>query len=268
MIINADTKIAKILKENPSALEAIISLNPKFVKLRNPILRKLMAGRTSLAMASKIGGGDVQEFFEKLAPLGFQIGSPISEVTNEDKPQLPAFFNSLKPEQIIELDVRQMIEAGEDPLPIILKNVKSIKPGEALKIINSFEPTPLLSLLKKQGFDSHVDTIDNERIETYFFKTNDSEVVIENAENAGEGWDDYLQKFNNHLQTIDVRQLEMPGPMMAILDALEHLPKDKALFVYHKKIPLFLLPELKEKNFDYRIKEIGPVEVHLLIFKD
>ena len=43
MIINANTKIAAILKQHPDALEAIISLNPKFEKLRNPLLRKLMA---------------------------------------------------------------------------------------------------------------------------------------------------------------------------------------------------------------------------------
>jgi hypothetical protein len=60
----------------------------------------------------------------------------------------------------------------------------------------------------------------------------------------------------------------MPGPMMAILDAIESLPPETALFVYHKRIPVFLLPELKEKKFDYRIKEIADNEVHLLIFKE
>ena len=60
----------------------------------------------------------------------------------------------------------------------------------------------------------------------------------------------------------------MPGPMLTILDALENLPSETALFVYHKRIPVFLLPELKEREFDFRIKEVGDSEVHLLIFKD
>lgn len=59
----------------------------------------------------------------------------------------------------------------------------------------------------------------------------------------------------------------MPLPMLTILEALENLPEDKALFVYHKRIPVFLLPELAERKFDYRIKEISDGEVHLLIFK-
>ncbi len=39
----------------------------------------------------------------------------------------------------------------------------------------------------------------------------------------------------------------MPLPMHTILEALKTLPNDKALFVYHKRIPVFLLPELEEQ---------------------
>ena len=46
--INANTKIASLLKEHPDALETIISISPKFTKLRNPVLRKVIAGRTVL----------------------------------------------------------------------------------------------------------------------------------------------------------------------------------------------------------------------------
>src|SRR5665647_110471 len=268
MTINADTKIASIIKQNPAALEAIISITPKFEKLRNPLLRKLMAGRTSISMASKISGCGINTFYEKLAPLGFSIDNSKVPDKNEEKPVLPDFFNSLKPDQIIEFDVRPIIEANEDPLSLIVKKVKSIQPGEALKIINSFEPTPLILLLKKQGFESYVDVVNDQLIETYFYKKDDAKVVIDKAENKTEDWDECLQRFQNKIQSIDVRALEMPKPMLTILDALEKLPSEIALFVYHKRIPVFLLPELKERKFDFRIKEISDNEVHLLIFKD
>ena len=267
MIISANTKIAALLKHNADALEAIISITPKFEKLRNPLLRKLMAGRTSISMASKISGCSVEDFFTRLAPLGFEVDD-VSTPVNEVKPHLPAFFNSLKPDQIKELDVRPIIDAGEDPLTPIIVAVKNIKQGEALKIINSFEPTPLLSLLKKQGFDSYVDTIDEYVVETYFFKAGDTTVEVDDGESAEEGWDSYLEKYTDQLETVDVRDLPMPQPMMTILEAIETLPKEKALFVYHKKIPVFLLPELKDKGFDFRIKEISENQVHLLIFKE
>ncbi len=267
MIINANTKISKILKQNPEALEAIISINPKFEKLRNPLLRKLMAARTSIGMASKIGGFSVEKFFEKLLPLGFEADRNTLEETKE-KTKLPAFFNSLKPEQIVDLDVRPIIEAGKDPLSLIVEKVKSIPKGSALKIINSFEPTPLISLLKKQGFESFVDAIDDQLVETYFYKIGDEALAINEPENKAEGWDELLKHFEGKMQTVDVRNLEMPQPMMTILESIEELPAGNALFVYHKRIPVFLLPELKERKFDYRIKEEAPNEVRLMIFKD
>jgi uncharacterized protein (DUF2249 family) len=268
MNINADTKIAALLKQSPASLDAIVSINSKFEKLRNPLLRKLMAGRTSIRMAAKISGNSVEDFFSKLKPLGFTIDSTKSKDINEERPKLPAFFNSLKPEQITEFDVRSIIEADEDPLPEIVKKVKEIKPGGTLKIINSFEPTPLILLLKKQGFDSYADVINDQLVETYFYKTTNEVVEINETEKRSKDWDELVEKFGNKTQNIDVRKLEMPGPMMAILDALEKLPADTALFVYHKRIPVFLLPELRERGFDFRIKEIANNEVHLLIFKE
>ncbi len=267
MIINSDTKIAAILKQNPAALDAIVSISPKFEKLRNPLLRKLMAGRTSIGMASKISGCSVTDFFKKLEPLGFEIdNAPVKDII-EEKPNLPSFFKSLKPEQIKEFDVRPIIDGGEDPLKLIIKKIKSIQTGEALKIINSFEPTPLILLLKKQGFESYVNKIEDQLIETYFYRTGPGSVEIDEKENIAEDWDAILQKFQDKLQMADVRQLEMPLPMHTILEALENLPEDSALFVYHKRIPVFLLPELAERKFDYRIKEISDGEVQLLIFK-
>jgi uncharacterized protein (DUF2249 family) len=77
-----------------------------------------------------------------------------------------------------------------------------------------------------------------------------------------------LEKFGDKLQRIDVRHLEMPQPMLTILDALDHLDNGTALYVYHKRIPVFLLPELSQRGFDYRVTEIADGEVHLLIFKN
>src|ERR1035437_440559 len=268
MTINADTKIASILKQDPAALEAIISINSKFEKLRNPLLRKLMAGRTSIQMASKISGSSLEDFYSKLEPLGFEIDKTITGDTNEERPTLPAFFNILKPEEIVEFDVRPIIDANEDPLSLIIKKVKGILPGQTLKIINRFEPTPLILLLEKQGFESYVDVVNDQLVEAYFYKKDNAKVAIGEAEDRKEDWDECLQRFQNKIQTIDVRALEMPGPMLTILDALEKLPSESALFVYHKRIPVFLLPELKDRKFDYRIKEIRDNEVHLLIFKD
>lgn len=274
MIINEQTKIAALLKFNPQALETIVALSPDFKKLRNPILRRIMAPRTSIAMASKIGGCTPQDFFKALAPLGFEATAWVQEAAMPETAEpFPAYLQALAPEKIMRFDVRSILAGGEDPLRQIQQKVKALPLGHALLIINSFEPLPLISLLKRQGFNAYVHHVDAQTIETYFYKNSASATdTIPNASITstadGGDWEMMLRKFDNHLVQIDVRHLEMPQPMMTILEALEQLPADKALYVHHKRIPVFLLTELKERNFDYRIKEVQAGEVYLLIFKN
>lgn len=267
--INANTKIATILKASPDALDVIVSISSKFEKLRNPLLRKLMAGRTSLAMASDIGGCDVRDFFAKLKPLGFLIDEEIvvdkDEVTN-----LPAFLQDIQPEQLLALDVRPILEKGKDPLNDILQQVKALQEGQTLKIINTFEPKPLMLLLGRQGFQSFTIHEAAGVVATYFYKNENATLPGSLTVSAQpcNSWDDCLKKFEHKMQVIDVRNLEMPAPMLTILNALDNLQPGNALFVQHKRIPVFLLPELGERKFEYRVKEIADGDVQLLIFKD
>lgn len=268
MYINAQTKIATLLKHHPGALEAIVTLSPDFNKLRNPVLRKLMAGRTSIAMASKIGGCTPKHFFDVLQPLGFEVNDVAIE-TKERAALQEETPVCISPAEIITLDVRPVLAAGNDPLSLIQRQVKSLQQGQVLKIVNSFEPVPLIALLAKQGCKSRVVTIADDEVETYFYKTTtEQQKEPEHATVPATGdWDALLQKYHHHLRQIDVREMEMPQPMMTILEALATLPPTEALYVYHKRIPVFLLPELKDRQFEYRAKTIQANEVHLLIFK-
>lgn len=265
--INANTKISALLKENPEALEAIISLSPKFTKLRNPLLRKIMAPRTSIASASKIGGCSVHAFLEKLETIGFSIEhiQHIEETTLDDV--LPAFMKNISSKKVTELDVRPVLESGKDPLQLIMSTIGQLQAGQILKLINSFEPVPLIHVLEKQGFAAYSETIDDNLVHTYFYKHTETKKPVPQLQASSEDWHTVLQRFEGNLVTVNVQNLEMPLPMLTILDELENLPEGKALYVHHKRIPVYLLPELQEKNFEYRIKEISESEVHLLIYR-
>ncbi|MBS1548683.1 MAG: DUF2249 domain-containing protein [Bacteroidetes bacterium] len=271
MLINEQTKIAALLKHHPDALETIITISPDFKKLRNPILRKLMAGRTSIAMASKIGGCQPEDFFKALAPLGFEVDvdRTIEPEENTDRKPLPDILKNISKEKIVVFDVRDMLASGSDPLKLIQQKIKELQKDEILQIINTFEPVPLIKLLEKQGFQSFVDVVSDNQIDTYFYSSGkEINTAFSNSDTNEESsdWGILLNKYKNNTVEIDVRHLEMPMPMMTILENLETLPVGKALFVHHKRIPVFLLTELKERNFDYRIKEIQEGEVYLLIF--
>ena len=270
MIIDANTKIADILRQHPDALEVIVGLSPTFTKLRNPLLRKVLAGRASIRMASKMGGCTEHDFFTRLKPLGFDINTSAEEPNQKEDPVVrPDFLSGIGADHITELDVRPFIESGNDPLSIILRKIRSLEKEQVLKIVNSFEPTPLMQLLAKQGFESFSEKLEQGLVQTYFYRRSVTEESPAEPENSfAADWDSLLVGFQNRLVTVDVRELEMPLPMHTILEALDALPAEKVLFVYHKRIPVFLLPELRERKFQYRIREVSDSEVQLLIYKD
>lgn len=270
MVINSDTKIAAILKHHPEALEAIVSINQKFEKLRNSLLRKLMAGRTSIAMASRIAGCGVEDFFIKLKPLGFvsENNSNKKEEINNVSMEPNDFLKKIKPEAIIDLDVRPVLAGGTDPFHIIMDSVNNLKEGQVLRIINTFAPMPLVSVLGKKGFESYIDQVELQLVHAYFYKKQDlhAEIRVE-AQDVASAWNDIADKYKDKMIEIDVRNLEMPLPMHKILEALEQLPEGKALFVHHKKIPVFLLPELADRKFEYRLNEKSEGDVEIIIFR-
>lgn len=265
--INANTKIAALLRDNPDALEAIVGLSPKFTKLRNPLLRKLMASRTTIRMASKIGGCTPEDFFAKLAPLGFRADRAAAAEEDEPAEPKPAFMDHLAPGQVAELDVRPVLNEGKDPFNLILGKVRALPAGHTLKLINDFEPTPLIQLLGKQGFRSYTQVVDGNTFHTYFHKAGGTELPEGPVAANSDDFEGRVRQFEGRTTTIDVRHLEMPLPMLTILDELDKLPEGHALYVHHKRIPVFLLPELEERKFEYRAKELGEGDVKLFIFK-
>jgi len=265
--INANTKISALLKEEPAALEAIISLSPKFTKLRNPLLRKLMAARATIRMASKIGGVRPEDFFAKLEPLGFVIDKAEAPEETVAPTPMPEFMKNITPENVLELDVRPILNEGKDPFTLIIGKVKALGPRQTLKIINDFEPIPLILLLEKQGFKTYSEVVDDGTYHTWFFKADASTIPNATVKGNADDFDAWVKKFEGHTTTIDVRHLEMPLPMLTILDELDKLPEGQALYVDHKRIPVFLLPELEERKFEYRAKEISEGNVKLFIFK-
>lgn len=266
MKINVNTKIAALLKHHPDVLEVIVGLSPKFGKLRNPLLRKLLAGRTTIAMASKVGGCGVNDFFKQLAPLGFEAEEQVQGGAYQ-KAVLPVWLLDKTKQEIKDLDVRPVLKAGQDPLKQILIALRGLPKGQVLKIINTFEPTPLILMLEKKGYGSYVESPEEDLVFTYFYKKSGEQEGHLDLREEGEGWDQVNNRFKDRLVLIDVRHLPMPQPMMTILAALEKLPPDQALLVEHKKTPLFLLSELRERGFDYRIREIEEQHVQLIIFR-
>jgi len=268
MLVDQNTKISKIIEENQGAIEQIASINKHFKKLRNPILRKVLGTRVSVKEAAAIGGVSVNELLQKLAEIGMEVQFPEGEKHEFDS-QITHESFELNDKLIVKLDVRPTIESGADPFSEIMAVIKTLKSVQILQIINIFEPIPLINILKNKGFDSFTKQIDKNEFHT-FFKRIDTKTVNDSDSSLNNIFDDFDSKmvdFGSNLVEIDVRDLEMPEPMVTIFNEIANLPQNHSLFVHHKKVPQFLLPELKSRNFTWLTKEIEEGYVQMLIWK-
>lgn len=171
---------------------------------------------------------------------------------------------------LVSLDVRPILESGIDPFKVIMEAIQELKKEETLKIINTFEPIPLINKLEKKGYKSWTERPEEGVVHTFFKLGNGSKKsgsIDSVAETSEPTFDDKLKYFEGKLKIIDVRYLEMPEPMTTILQEIELIPKGNALFVEHKKVPQFLLPELKARNFEILYKKQSEEHLQLLIFK-
>ena len=270
MKISRETKISSILKANKQALDVIAEINPHFRKLRNPILRKVLAARVDIQTAAKIGGVDVQIFFNKLSEIGFEIVEK-EQVVNDENIKTTEIMIDTEKDNIILLDVREDLENGIDPFKEIMSTIKDFKQGDVLKIINTFVPSPIINVLKQKGYESKVEHISEKEIHTYLKKVSEDKSLDLNEKAkekaATDQLDLVLATFKEKFKEMDVRDLEMPEPMVKILEELKNVPEDYALYVHHKKVPQFLLPQLDERGYVYLTKEINQDNTKMLIFK-
>ena len=295
MKVTAATKISKILKEKPEAIDVIAGINANFKKLQNPILRRSLATRVSVRDAARIGKVPVEQFLKALEGIGFEVEYPTGEAPVEKMHIMPPDFSG---REIVELDVRPIIAQGKDPFGYINKVAKNIKPEQILLIINDFEPIPLIDYLIGKNFVHWMKQDDEGNYLTYFklnckkpgfwqrlfgkkevpcrfhsidkktnTKASPSKKAAVPAQKDGD-FERIQQQYEGKMKEIDVRHLEMPLPMQTILEHIEQLPDDRALFVHHKRIPQFLLPELKKRNYSYVAKQLNPDYTYLIVYKN
>lgn len=258
--ISPDTKISSLIKANSGAIEAIASINPHFNKLRNPILRKILASRVTISEAARIGKCSIECFAEKLRPLGFDlVCSEVCDKWQDEESGKGQHYDAV-------LDVRDELANGKDPFNLIMKRLGDTNPGETVLLVNSFEPFPLIKILERKKYVITVEYPADDIVHTYIKKP-EKENPEDIGNEASQPFEQILNKYRDNMVTTDVRHLPMPQPMLHILEQLEQLPDDKALFVHHKKIPMFLLPELKQNGYKYAIKEDAGM-VLMLIYKD
>jgi len=169
LIISPKTKVLQLIETYPELEDVLINYVPAFKKLKNPILRKTVAKIATLQQAASIGNVKVGDLINHLRK---EVGQELldNEVNNPYNTLQPDWFNEANIVQ--ELDVREMLAAGEHPVNQVLADLKKLPNNSIYKMIAPFLPAPLIDKASSLEFKHYVVKESDNLFFVYFFKGN------------------------------------------------------------------------------------------------
>ncbi len=168
--ITPQSKVGDILSAYPELEETLIAIAPAFKKLRNPLLRRTVARVTSLAQAARVGNVSVAELVQRLRAA---VGQPefVGETEETGLTVLSEVPSHIDLAKVVEtIDARPMIEAGEQPMTLVLKAINKLEGEALLLLITPFEPAPLRDRARERGFQSVAVRHSAGVVTTYFWR--------------------------------------------------------------------------------------------------
>ena len=168
MDITTNTNINKLLKAYPELEEFLMKLNPKYKKLKNPILRRTIANIATLKQVAMIGGYEPIELVNILRGEVGQEPLNASQSNTKKESQTKPEWIEANPKVIV--DANELLELEKNPLAEVSKELKGLSDGEILMIKSDFLPQPLIDKFEEEGFEIFSQKIDEDKYQTYIKK--------------------------------------------------------------------------------------------------
>jgi uncharacterized protein (DUF2249 family) len=151
--------------------------------------------------------------------------------------------------QFMDVDVRPILRAGGEPFGEIMAAVAKLQPGQGLRLLATFKPTPLFQVLGSKGFSYQAQEIEGGDWEVLFAPGATAAAGIAATRTAiatdDGAWPEPVQHMDN-------RDLDPPEPLVRILAATEAMARGEVLSALLCREPLFLLPELAKRGHAWR----------------
>ncbi|RUM97643.1 DUF2249 domain-containing protein [Pseudaminobacter arsenicus] len=144
----------------------------------------------------------------------------------------------------VDLDVRPLLSAGEEPFGKIMETVSALGEGEGLRLLATFKPIPLFSVLGSKGFSYEAREIGGGDWEVLFTPAGTAQPEETPAPLPASKDEEWPQPARH----MDNRELDPPEPMVRILAAVEEMNPGEVLSALLCREPIFLLPELAKRG--------------------
>jgi uncharacterized protein (DUF2249 family) len=262
-MISGDITVARLLDEHPELIEVLARYHPHFARLRNRLLRRVMAPRVTVAQAAGMAGVPADELLAVLRrAVGEPAPAPHPALSPADAPSPsqgeggpPRGLAATPEARRVRLDVREDIRRGDEPFARIMGAIKTLAGDQVLALRVPFEPIPLYDVLGKRGFAHWTECRASDDWTVWFYRDSGPRVepIVAPATAA------------RSRSVLDVRGLEPPQPMLRVLQEIDRLGPGAELEVHHERRPMFLYPQLDERGFLHETDEPEPGLVRIRI---
>ncbi|MDR0807888.1 MAG: DUF2249 domain-containing protein [Gemmobacter sp.] len=147
----------------------------------------------------------------------------------------------------LELDIRLILQRGEEPFGAIMAAVDALAKGQALRLLAPFRPAPLFGVMANHGFGCE----DRQRADGVW------EVLFTPAPGFGPeagmapGSTPGAGLWPDPARELDLTGLMPPEPMVRILEEITALAPGEVLFALLDREPMFLFPELAQRGHEW-----------------
>lgn len=156
---------------------------------------------------------------------------------------LPAPVAATGVDHAVDLDVRPILGKGGDPFHVIVATAGRLGTREALHLIVGFEPTPLYAVMRSFGRVAYTER-DGDVVHVWFYP--------DPAAPPPPSAEELARAPLQAPVAMDVRGLEPPRPIVAILEKLAELGPGAQLLVRHHRDPVLLYDKLRLRGYDAR----------------
>jgi TusA-related sulfurtransferase len=165
--ITPKTKTNDLLNAYPQLEAFLMQLNPKYKKLKNPILRRTVAKIATLTQVAKIGGYETLDLVNRLRE---EVGQPPLNETDIEESREEEAPSWIQREPKIIVDANKLLDDEKNPLAEVSRELKKLGGGEILLRESDFLPSPLIDTFKEQGYEVYARETNEKTFVTYIRK--------------------------------------------------------------------------------------------------
>lgn len=167
--ITPKTKVLALIEAYPKLEDLLVEKVPAFQKLKNPLLRKTVAKVATLQQAAAVGNLKVEELVNFLRSAIGQNGLNILDNHTHLVSVQPPWYNT---DWIVqEIDISEMLEAGEHPANWILSELNKLQHPQIFKLTAPFLPVPLIEKSQSLNFQHWISHNSDTSCVVYFTPT-------------------------------------------------------------------------------------------------